>query len=71
MSNSCHSSARPLVGSRSKKGLDMSAILDFHGYCEIETDGGTGVTIIRHKAWLTIFRWRWNDGLWRAVVVAP
>jgi hypothetical protein len=50
----------------------MSAILDLHGYCAIETDGATDVTIVRrHKPWLTIFRWRWNDGLWGAVVVAP
>jgi hypothetical protein len=48
----------------------MSAILDFHDYCDIETGGAMDVTIVRHKAWLTIFRWRWIDGLWRAVVVA-
>jgi hypothetical protein len=38
--------------------------MDFHGRCEIETDGATDVTIVRHKASLTIFRWRWKDGLW-------
>jgi hypothetical protein len=27
----------------------MSAILDFHDYCEIETDGATDVTIVRHN----------------------
>jgi hypothetical protein len=43
--------------------------LDFHAYCEIEADGATDVTIVGHK--LTIFRWRWNDGLGRAVVVGP
>ena len=49
----------------------MRAILDFHAYCEIEAAGGTDVTIVGHKARLTIFRWHWNDGLWRAVVVGP
>jgi hypothetical protein len=49
----------------------MGAILEFQDYCEIETDGATEVTVVRHKAWLTVFRWRWNDALWGAVVVAP
>jgi|GraSoiStandDraft_32_1057276.scaffolds.fasta_scaffold1471842_1 hypothetical protein len=49
----------------------MGVILDFHGHCEIETDGATDVTTVGHKATLSIFRWRWKDGLWGAVVVAP
>jgi hypothetical protein len=48
----------------------MTSILDFHDYLEIETDGVAEVSIIRHTAWLRMFRWRQNDGLWRAVVVA-
>jgi hypothetical protein len=48
----------------------MTSILDFHEYLEIETDGVPKVSIVRHTAWLRMFRWRWIDGLWRAVVVA-
>ena len=48
----------------------MISILDFRNYLEIETDGVPEVSIVRHTAWLRMFRWRRIDGLWRAVVVA-
>jgi hypothetical protein len=48
----------------------MTSILDFHDYPEIETDGVAEMSIVRHTAWLRMFRWRRIDGLWRAVVVA-
>lgn len=43
-------------------------VLDFGDYPEIETDGIADVSIIRHTAWLRMFRWRKIDGIWRAVV---
>jgi hypothetical protein len=48
----------------------MTNILDFHDYPESETDGVAEVSIVRHTAWLRMFRWRRIDGLSRAVVVA-
>src|SRR6266478_2888166 len=58
-------------GSKTERGERvMTSILDFHDYPEIETDGVAEMSIVRHTAWLRMFRWRRIDGLWRAVVVA-
>jgi hypothetical protein len=40
------------------------------GAAIVETDGVAEMSIVRHTAWLRMFRWRRIDGLWRAVVVA-
>jgi hypothetical protein len=48
----------------------MTSILDLHAYLEVETDGVAEVWIVRHTAWLKMFRWRRIDGPSRAVVVA-
>jgi hypothetical protein len=43
-------------------------VLDFGDYPEIETDRVADVSIVRHTAWLRMFRWRRIDGVWHPVI---
>jgi hypothetical protein len=68
MSNSCHSSPLPIVGS---KGVGMRGHFGLPRLLRERDRWGDRCDYHwSHKPLLTIFRWRWN-GLGRAVVVAP